>query len=177
MIVARRERARASAANEIWSLDFVSDQLANGMRFRALTVVDIFTREALAIEVGQRLGGEHVVAVLNQLVAQRRAPKYLFVDNGSEFSGRLLDLWAYHCKTRIDFSRPGKPTDNCYVETFNGSLRDECLNLHWFDTLADAKATIEAWRRDYNGTRPHMALKDVAPEEYARQNGRLSAEN
>ena len=155
----------------------MSDQLANGMRFRALTVVDIFTREALAIEVGQRLGGEHVVAVLNRLVAQRRAPKYLFVDNGSEFSGRLLDLWAYHCKTQIDFSRPGKPTDNCYVETFNGSLRDECLNLHWFETLADAKATIEAWRRDYNETRPHMALNDAPPEEYARQKGRLNAEN
>lgn len=155
----------------------MSDQLANGMRFRALTVVDVFTREALAIEVGQRLGGEHVVAVLNRLVAQRQAPKYLFADNGSEFSGRLLDLWAYHAKTRIDFSRPGKPTDNCYVETFNGSLRDECLNLHWFETLEGAKATIESWRRDYNETRPHMALKDIAPEEYARQNGRLNAEN
>ena len=100
-MVVRRERHRAAAPNDIWSLDFVSDQLANGVRFRALTVVDVFTREALAIEVGQRLGGEHVVAVLNRLVAQRRAPKYIFVDNGSEFSGRLLDLWAYYCKTRI----------------------------------------------------------------------------
>lgn len=177
MVVVRRQRAQASAPNEIWSLDFVSDQLAGGMRFRALTVVDVFTREALAIEVGQRLGGEHVVAVLNRLVAQRRAPQYLFVDNGSEFSGRLLDLWAYHSKTRIDFSRPGKPTDNCYVETFNGSLRDECLNLHWFETMEDAKATIEAWRRDYNESRPHMALNDVAPEEYARRSGLLNAEN
>jgi len=177
MVVVRRERHRAAAPNDIWSLDFVSDQLANGVRFRALTVVDVFTREALAIEVGQRLGGEHVVAVLNRLVAQRRAPKYIFVDNGSEFSGRLLDLWAYHCKTRIDFSRPGKPTDNCYVETFNGSLRDECLNLHWFETLADAKATIEHWRRDYNETRPHMALNDAAPEEYARRTGIWNAEN
>ena len=175
--VVRRERARASGPNDIWSLDFVSDQLAGGMRFRALTVVDVFTREALAIEVGQRLGGEHVVAVLNRLVAQRRAPQYLFVDNGSEFSGRLLDLCAYHSKTRIDFSRPGKPTDNCYVETFNGSLRDECLNLHWFETMEDAKATIEAWRRDYNESRPHMALNDAAPEEYARKSGLLNAEN
>jgi len=140
-------------------------------------VVDVFSREALAIEVGQRLGGEHVVAVLNRLVAQRRAPSYLFVDNGSEFSGRLLDLWAYHCKARIDFSRPGKPTDNCFVETFNGSLRDECLNVHWFETMEDAKAIIECWRRDYNETRPHMALNDVAPEEYARQSGALNAEN
>ena len=177
MVIVRRERPQAQAANDVWSLDFVADQLANGTRFRALTVVDIFTREALAIEVGQRLAGEHVVNVLNRLVAQRRAPRYLFVDNGSEFSGRLLDLWAYHCKARIDFSRPGKPTDNCYVETFNGSLRDECLNLHWFETLEDAKAIIEAWRRDYNETRPHMALKDAAPEEYARHSGLLNAEN
>ena len=140
-------------------------------------MVDIFSREALAIEVGQRLRGEHVVAVLNRLAAQRQAPKYLFVDNGSEFSGRLLDLWAYHHEARIDFSRPGKPTDNCYVETFNGSLRDECLNVHWFETIEDAKAIIEAWRRDYNETRPHMALNDVAPEEYARHSGAQNAKN
>lgn len=177
MVVVRRERVRPRAANEVWSLDFVSDQLADGTRFRALTVVDVFSREALAIEVGHRLGGEHVVAVLNRLVAQRRAPNYLFADNGSEFSGRLLDLWAYHCKVRIDFSRPGKPTDNCYVETFNGSFRDECLNLHWFETMDDAKVIVEAWRRDYNETRPHMALNDVAPEEYARHWGVLNAEN
>ena len=177
MVVLRRERVRPRTADEVWSLDFVSDQLANGTRFRALTVVDVFSREALAIEVGQRLGGEHVVAVLNRLVAQRRAPNYLFVDNGSEFSGRLLDLWAYHCKARIDFSRPGKPTDNCYVETFNGSFRDECLNVHWFETMDDAKAIIEAWRRDYNETRPHMALNDVSPREYARQSGARNAEN
>jgi putative transposase len=177
MIVSRRERPIAHAANDIWSLDFVADQLADGTRFRALTVVDVFTREALAIEVGQRLAGEHVVDALNRIAANRGAPKYLFADNGSEFSGRVLDLWAYHSKTRIDFSRPGKPTDNCYVETFNGSLRDECLNVHWFETLEDAKATIEAWRRDYNETRPHMSLKDASPEEYARRTRLLNAEN
>ena len=176
-MIVSRERPVARAANDIWSLDFVADQLADGTRFRALTVVDVFAREALAIEVGQRLAGEHVVAVLNRLAAARRAPQYLFADNGSEFSGRLLDLWAYHSKTLIDFSRPGKPTDNCYVETFNGSLRDECLNVHWFETLEDAKATIEAWRRDYNESRPHMSLKDASPEEYARSIGLLNAEN
>ena len=111
-----------------------------------------------------------MVAVLNRLDAQRQVPRYLFVDNGSEFSGRLLDLWAYHFKVRIDFSRPGKPRDDCYVETFNESLRDECLNVHWFETIEDAKVT-EAWRRDYNETRPHMALNDVAPEEYAHNLG------
>lgn len=177
MVVTRRERVQPRTANEAWSLDFVADQLADGTRFRALTVVDVFSREALAIEVGQRLRGEHVVAVLNRLAAQRRAPKYLFVDNGSEFSGQLLDLWAYHCRARIDFSRPGKPTDNCYIETFNGSLRDECLNVHWFESIDDAKEIIEAWRRDYNETRPHMALKDVAPEVYARHLGGLNVEN
>jgi putative transposase len=130
--------------------------------------VDVFSREALAIEVGKRLRAEDVVSVLNRLVAQRRAPRFLFTDNGSEFSGRLMDMWAYHYKVQIDFSRPGKPTDNSFIETFNGSLRDECLNLHWFDTLAQAKREIEAWRKDYNETRPHMALNDLTPGEFAR---------
>ncbi|WP_413227339.1 IS3 family transposase, partial [Burkholderia cenocepacia] len=159
----------SDADNEVWSLDFVADQLADGTRLRALTVVDIFSREALAIEVGKRLRAEDVVSVLNRLVAQRRAPRFLFADNGSEFSGRLLDMWAYHYKVQIDFSRPGKPTDNSFIETFNGSFRDECLNLHWFESLAEAKREIEAWRRDYNETRPHMALKELTPGEFARQ--------
>lgn len=177
MVVVRRERIEPQAANDVWGLDFVSDQLVDGTRFRALTVVDVFTREALAIEVGPRLRGEHVVEVLNRLAAQRRAPKYLSVDNGGEFSGRLLDLWAYHHTVKIDFNRPGKPTDNCYVETFNGSYRDECLNVHWFETMEEANAISEAWRRDYNETRPHMALNDRTPEEYARQSGAWNAEN
>ena len=177
MVVTREARAKPTQANDAWSMDFVADQLSNGAKFRTLTIVDVFSREALAIEVGQRLRGEHVVAALNRLAARRQAPKYLFVDNGSEFSGRLLDLWAYHHKTRIDFSRPGKPTDNCYVETFNGSLRDECLNVHWFESIDDAKVIIEAWRRDYNETRPHMALNNLAPQEYVRQSDALNAEN
>jgi putative transposase len=177
MLVVRRERVRPRRPDEAWSLDFVADQLADGRKFRALTVVDVFTREALAIEVGARLRGDDVVATLNRIAATRCKPQYLFVDNGSEFSGRLLDLWAYHHKVRIDFSRPGKPTDNCYVETFNGSLRDECLNVHWFETMEDAKAIIEAWRRDYNESRPHMALNEATPEAYARQSGTWNAEN
>jgi putative transposase len=112
-------------------------------------VVDVFSREALAIEVGQRLRGEHVVEVLNRLIRQRGTPKYLFADNGGEFfTGRLVDLWAYHHGVRIDFSRPGKPTDNAYIETFNGSFRDECLNLHWFGSINEARRLIEAWRRE-----------------------------
>ncbi len=117
----------------------MADQLADGSKFRTLTIVDVFTKEALAIEVGQRLRGEHVVSALNHIAVRRGVPRHLFVDNGSEFSGRLLDMWAYHYRAKIDFSRPGKPTDNCHIETFNGSFRDECLNLHWFETLGEAR--------------------------------------
>lgn len=166
MLVHREARCKPARPNEAWSLDFVHDQLSNGQKFRMLTVVDIFSREALAIEVGQRLGGEHVVDALNRLVRQRKAPRYLFADNGSEFTGRLVDLWAYHHGARIDFSRPGKPTDNAYIETFNGSQRDECLNLHWFASISEARRLIEAWRVDYNVSRPHMALGNLTPAEY-----------
>src|SRR3546814_1109378 len=110
MIVHREARCKPQRPNEAWTLDFVHDQLSNGQKFRMLTVVDMFSREALAIEVGQRLRGEHVVDALNRLVRQRGAPRYLFADNGAEFTGRLVDLWAYHHGVRIDFSRPGKPT-------------------------------------------------------------------
>jgi putative transposase len=167
MAVHREARCQPKRVNEAWSLDFIHDQLSNGQKFRALTVVDIFSREALAIEVGVRLRGEHVVEVLNRLVRQRGAPKYLFADNGAEFTGQLVDLWAYHHGVRIDFSRPGKPTDNAFIETFNGSLRDECLNLHWFETINEARSLIEAWRTDYNESRPHMALGNKTPMEYA----------
>ncbi|WAG21847.1 IS3 family transposase [Burkholderia gladioli] len=169
MVVTRMAKIVPVKPNDAWSMDFVADQLADGSKFRTLTVVDVFTKEALAIEVGQRLKGEHVVSALNRIVARRGAPRHVFVDNGSEFSGRLLDMWTYHHQAKIDFSRPGKPTDNCHIETFNGSFRDECLNLHWFETLGEAKAIIEAWRRDYNESRPHSALKDLAPAEFARQ--------
>ena len=144
MVVHREARIQPKRPNEAWSLDFIHDELSNGQKFRALTVVDIFTREGLAIEVGHRLKGENVVEVLNKLVRLRGAPKYLFADNGAEFTGQLVDLWAYHHGTRIDFSRPGKPTDNAFIETFNGTLRDECLNIHWFGSIVEAKRLIEA---------------------------------
>ena len=129
--------------------------------------MDVFSREALAIEVGQQPARGARGRGLQSLVAQRRAPKRIFIDNGSEFSGRMLDLWAYHHGVRIDFSRPGKPTDNCFVETFNGSLRDECLNVHWFESIEEARAKIEGWRLDYNESRPHQALEELTPVEFA----------
>ena len=167
MAVTRRERYVPRRTNQAWSMDFVSDQLTNGKRFRALTIVDVFSREALAIQVGKKLRGENVVEVCNALVARRGAPKRVFTDNGSEFSGRMFDLWAYHHGVRIDFSRPGKPTDNCFIESFNGSLRDECLNVHWFESMEEARARIEAWRIDYNESRPHQALQEETPAQFA----------
>ena len=169
MVVHREARIKPSRSNQVWSLDFVHDQLSGGQKFRILTVVDVYSREGLAIEVDYRLKAENVVEVLNRLVRQRGAPKFLFADNGAEFTGHLVDLWAYHHNVRIDFSRPGKPTDNAFIETFNGSLRDECLNLHWFDNLVEAKRLIEAWRIDYNVSRPHMGIGNIPPKEYALQ--------
>jgi putative transposase len=165
----REERFQAKAPNEGWSIDFVADQLQDGRRFRALTMVDVFTRESVAIVVGQSLRGEDVVRTLNRLKHEGRTPKLLFCDNGSEFSGQAMDLWAYQNGAKIDFSRPGKPTDNAFIETFNGTFRDECLNVHWFETLAEAKHLIEAWRQEYNESRPHRALRDLAPGEFASQ--------
>jgi putative transposase len=167
--VERRERVKPSAPNQVWSLDFVSDQLTDGRRFRALTVVDIYTRESLAIEAGQSLKGEDVVRALHRIQSQRGVPKRLFCDNGSEFTSQAMDIWAYQNGVRIDFSRPGKPTDNAFVESFNGTFRAECLDAHWFTTLKEAKQLIEAWRREYNESRPHRALGERTPYEFAHQ--------
>ncbi len=166
----RLERLQPSAANQVWSMDFVSDALFNGKKFRALTIVDNHTRECLAIEVGQSLTGEDVVRALQGLAQQGRAlPARIQADNGPEFISISLDKWAYDHGVVLDFSRPGKPTDNPFIESFNGSLRDECLNVHWFMSLQDARAKIESWRQDYNHFRPHSALSDTAPAVYASQ--------
>ena len=165
---ANRERQPAAAGpNQLWSMDFVSDALFDGRRLRALTVVDTYTREALAIEVDQGIRGEQVVEVMRRLAASRGAPTTIRVDNGPEFVSKTLDRWAYENAVTLDFSRPGKPTDNAYVESFNGRLRDECLNANWFLSLTDAKAKIEAGRRHYNERRPHTALGWLTPHEFA----------
>ena len=159
----------AERINQSWSMDFVADQFSNGQRFRALTVIDVFSRECLAIEPGHRLGAEDVARVLSRIVNERGAPERVYCDNGSEFAGRLVDLWAYGNNVTLEFARPGKPTDNAFIESFNGSLRDECLNLHWFADLSDAREKLSAWQVEYNGSRPHKALNQLSPLEFSAQ--------
>jgi putative transposase len=165
----RSERFTATAPNQAWSIDFVADQLQDGTRFRSLTMVDIYTREAVAIEVGQSLKGDDVVRTLNRVKLERGVPRLLFCDNGSEFTSHAMDLWAYRHGSKIDFSRPGKPTDNAFVESFNGTFRAECLDTHWFADLKEARQLIESWRREYNESRPHRSLDDRTPSEFASQ--------
>jgi putative transposase len=154
-----------SRPDERWGLDFLSDALAGGRRLRLLCVLDLFTREALAIEVDVSLPGTRVAAVLDRLAASRGAPAELVLDNGPELTGRALDAWAAAQGVRLRFIAPGKPSQNGFVESFNGRFRDECLDRSWFTSLADARATVEAWRRDYNGCRPHSALGYRTPAE------------
>ncbi len=143
----------------------MSDALAWGRRIRLFTVVDTFTREALAIEVDTSLPGARVVRVLERLAAERGAPAELVLDNGPELAGKALDQWAYERGVQLRFIAPGKPVQNAFVESFNGRLRDECLDRHWFLGLTDARRTVEAWRDDYNCTRPHSALGYRTPKE------------
>ena len=148
--------------------DFVSDQLVGGQRFRLLTLVDNHSRESLAIEVGQRLTGDDDVRILEGVASRRGKPQTIRVDNGPEFISRSLDLWASFNGVNLDFSRPGKPTDNAFIESFNGRLHVECLNRHWFLSLDEARAVTEAWRDDYNRVRTHGALGNRTPSEFAR---------
>ena len=165
----RMDRPTAECPNACWSMDFVCDSLFNGRRFRALTLVDNFSRECLAIEVGQSITGQNVAAVMDRLVQDRGVPDRIQCDNGSEFISRVLDKWAYENGVIIDFSRPGKPMDNAIIESFNGSFRDECLNVNWFLSIEDAQEKIEMWRLDYNDFRPHSSLGDLTPRQFAEQ--------
>jgi len=153
-----------------WAMDFVQDSLWNGRRFRALTLVDIFTKECVAIEVDTSLNGQRVVRVLERLFERRGIrPESIRVDNGPEFISKTLDEWAYRSKVNLDFIRPGKPVENAYAESFNGKLRDECLNQNYFLTLSEAKEVIEGWRAEYNTFRPHSSLDDQTPDEFLRK--------
>jgi putative transposase len=155
--------------NERWSMDFMSDCLATGRRFRTLNIVDDLTRECPAIEVDTSLPGARVVRVLEKLAFLRGLPDTIVIDNGSEFTGRALDAWANQHGVKLHFIDPGKPVQNAYVESFNGKFRDECLDLHWFTDLADAKEKIESWRVEYNRVRPHSSLGGATPEAFAER--------
>lgn len=164
----RLERLPMGRLHQCWSMDFVADNLFDGRKIRALTIVDNYSRQCLAIHVGQSLKGEDVVAVMTRLQQELGlVPERIQVDNGSEFISKALDRWAYDQHVTLDFSRPGKPTDNPYIESFNGSFRDECLNVHWFLSLTDAQEKIEQWRQEYNGFRPHSSLQNLTPDEVA----------
>jgi len=157
----------ATAANQRWSMDFVSDRLANGRWFRILTVIDQYTRECLCTYADRLQTGDKVAEQMKRLVELRGAPNSITADNGGEFAGRTMELWAYQTGVRLDFIQPGKPVENGYIESFNGRLRDECLNGEIFFDLDDAREKLERWRRDYNDARPHSALADRTPKEFA----------
>ena len=155
--------------NDVWAMKFMSDRLFDEKPFRILTIVDCFTREALASSARTSFRAYQVVDELDRLVRARGKPRAIRVDNGSEFAGRLLDQWAYLNKVELDFSRPGKPTDNAYIEAFNCRLRQECLNASWFLSMADARTRINEWREDYNLNRPHSSLGNLTPSAFAAQ--------
>lgn len=160
--------------NDIWGMDFVSAQLFNSKRFRVLTIVDIFTKESPGIGIKVSYRAEDVVKTLDRAIRLHGKPSVLRIDNGPEFVSKVLDLWAYENGVILDFTRPGKPTDNAFIESFNGRFRQECLNQHWFLTLADAKMQIERWWREYNSHRPHSSLGYKTPQEFSALQKKLA---
>lgn len=156
----------ALSPNERWSLDFMLDTLGSGRRIRVLTIVDHFSRVSPAIEVDVSLSGRRVIEVLERAAEQHSLPKTICVDNGPEFSGRALDQWAHQNGVNLQFSRPGKPTDNAMIETFNAKVRAECLDQHWFRSLQEAQEQLESWRTEYNEQRPHSSLNNQTPAEF-----------
>ena len=179
LVVRRKRRKRAAwarrdpiplpdAPNERWSMDFMSDQFANGRRFRVFNIIDDFTRESLAMVPDVSLSGHRVVRILEGIVEERGAPKTIVCDNGPEFTSLALDRWATKRNVKLGFIQPGKPTQNAFIESFNAMVRERCLGMHWFESLNDARRRIEKWRYIYNHVRPHGSLGRVPPAEFAR---------
>lgn len=162
----RLERPELIDSAQCWSMDFVHDQLYDGKRFRALTLVDNYSRFCLAIAVKKTFTGINVAEIMESIkMTYNGLPKRIQVDNGTEFTSKDFDRWAQTNKVTLDFSRPGKPTDNPFIESFNGSFRDECLNTNWFLSIDDAADKIESWRMEYNCFRPHSSIKGLTPDE------------
>jgi len=166
----------ATTRNEYWSMDFVHDQLANGRAFRALTMIDKWSRESVLPETSFSLTGQSVVDAFQQLSLSRSLPKAITVDHGTEFTSKSLDEWAWSHGVKLDFIRPGKPTENAFIESFNGRLCDECQNVNEFASIKDAKQKIELWRQDYNHHRPHSSLGHLTPNEFAMQGRETASE-
>ena len=165
----RQPLGRPQKANQVWSMDFVFDRTAEGRAIKCLTVVDDATHEAVAVVPERAIGGHALTRILDRLAVQRGLPQAIRTDNGKEFCGRAMLTWAHERGIRLFLIQPGKPNQNAYIESFNGRLRDECLNEHWFVSLAHANAVIEAWRREYNDERPKRSLGGLTPSAYAQQ--------
>lgn len=180
LVVRRRIRKRIAASrrqhlemparpDQRWSIDFVSDALTDGRVFRTLNIIDDFSRECVAIEVDTSLGRSRVARVLGRLAEQRTLPERIVMDNGPEFTSKALDTWAHAAGVQLHFIRPGKPTENAFVESFNGLFREECLSENWFSNMLDARTSIETWRRHYNEEKPHSSLFGSTPLEYSNR--------
>jgi putative transposase len=167
--VARIERPAGRVPNERWSMDFMSDALASGHKLRVLTVLDTCTRECVALEVATGFGGQQVAEVLTRVGVERGLPSVITVDHGTEFTSKALDHWAYKNRLQLDYTRPGKPTDNGFIESFNARVRCECLSQHYFSSIIEARLVLQAWREDYNNARPHSALGQLTPAQYRAQ--------
>jgi putative transposase len=164
--VAREARVMATRPNQRWSMDFMSDALANGQKLRVLTVIDTYTRECIALEAATSFRGQDVAAVLTRVGTERDLPTTISVDNGTEFTSKAFDQWAYDNRVKLDFSRPGKPTDNAMIEAFNARVRRECLSEHYFSTLAEARIVLQVYRSEFNFHRPHSSLRGLTPAQF-----------
>lgn len=162
----RIEPQAAQGINEVWAMDFVHDKLWHNRCFRVLTVIDVFSKECLELKVELSISGEMVTNVMDRLIEYHGRPQVIRTDNGSEFMSRAVDAWAYKNGIKQDFINPGKPVENCYIESFNGKFRDECLNQHYFTSMIEAREIIEMWREDYNTVRPHQSLNNLTPQEF-----------
>jgi transposase InsO family protein len=165
----RQPLIRPGSANEVWSMDFVFDRTGAGRTLKILAVTDDATREAVATVTEHAIGGDHLTRILDGICSQRGKPAVIRSDNGPEFTGRAMLTWAHRHGIGLRLIEPGKPNQNAYVESFNGRLRDECLNEHWFTSLAHARVVIEAWRREYNEERPKKSLGGLTPAQFAKQ--------
>ena len=168
-IAERQPLIRPGRPNEVWSMDFVFDRVAGGRTIKCLVIVDDATHEAVAIVPEHSIGGNHLTRILDEVCSRRGRPAVIRTDNGPEFIGKAMLNWAYRNNVSLKLIEPGKPNQNAYVESFNGRLRDECLNEHWFTSLQHARAVIEEWRRDYNEQRPKKSLGGLTPALYAKQ--------